>query len=231
MKRRMEALLGALLTLTLAACGGGGSDGGGTSAASSDSAPPPSSGSTLPPSAASAPPSISGSPPNAIAVGERYEFTPSASDPDGDHLTFSIVQKPDWLTFDTENGTLTGTPSAADVGTYRGVVLSVSDGHSKTILPPFDIDVPAIGSRVVTLSWLIPTENEDGSPLTDLAGYEIAYGRQSRMYSRRIDVANPGVTTYVVSGLVPGVYYFAIISYNETSVRSRFSAELAVNLK
>jgi hypothetical protein len=174
---------------------------------------------------------MSGSPPTAIAVGERYAFTPSASDPDGDRLTFSVVQKPDWLTFDTANGTLSGTPSAADVGTYRGLVLSVSDGQNKTILPPFDIEVPAIGSRVITLSWLPPTENEDGSPLMDLAGYEIAYGRQSRTYSSRIDVGNPGVTAYVVSGLVPGAYYFAIVSYNKDSLRSRPSAELAINIK
>jgi hypothetical protein len=164
-------------------------------------------------------------------VGERYEFTPSASDPDGDRLTFSVAQKPAWLNFNMAKGTLTGKPSAADIGTYRGIVLSVSDGQNKTSLPPFDIEVPAIGSRVVTLSWLPPTENEDGSPLTDLAGYEIAYGRQPRLYSSRIDVRNPGVTTYVVSGLVPGAYYFAMFSYTENNVRSRVSAELAINVQ
>lgn len=216
MARRTEALVGILLTLTLAACGGGGNDGGGTSNAASSG---------------SAPPSISGSPPTAIAVGEHYAFTPSVSDPEGDQLTFSVTQKPAWLTLDAATGTLTGTPSAVDVGTYRGVELSVSDGQNKTILPPFDIEVPAIGSRVVTLSWLPPTQNEDGSPLTDLAGYEIAYGRQSGMYSTRIDVQNPGVTTYVVSGLVPGAYYFAMSSYNKANVRSRTSAELAINIQ
>jgi hypothetical protein len=164
-------------------------------------------------------------------VSEHYAFTPSASDPDGDPLTFSVAQKPDWLTFDPANGTLTGTPGAAHIGTYRGVELSVSDGENKAILPPFDIDVPAIGSRVVTLSWLPPTENEDGSPLIDLAGYEIAYGRQPGTYSSRIDVGNPGVTTYVVSGLVPGEYYFAMLSYNKANIRSRVSEELAINVQ
>jgi hypothetical protein len=244
MERCTEALLGALLTVTLAACSGSGggaatqpapvlpplpSPGSGVPP-SSDAAPPPSE-STPPPSPGSAAPSISGSPPKTIVVTEQYVFTPSASDPDGDRLTFSVAQKPDWLTFNPEDGTLTGTPDEADIGTYRGIVLSVSDGQHEAILPPFDIAVPAIGSRNVTLSWIPPTENEDGSPLTDLAGYEIAYGRQSGMYSSRIDVGNPGVTTYVVSGLVPGEYFFTMLSYNEAKVRSRVSEELAINVQ
>jgi hypothetical protein len=164
-------------------------------------------------------------------VGERYAFTPTASDPDGDRLTFSIAQKPQWLNFNTAKGTLIGTPTAANVATYRGIVISVSDGQNVTRLPPFDINVPAVGPRTVTLSWLPPTENEDGSPLMDLAGYEISYGRQSRMYSSHIDVPNPGVTTYVVSGLVPGAYYFTMVAYNQADVRSRLSAELALNVQ
>jgi hypothetical protein len=164
-------------------------------------------------------------------VGERYSFTPTVNDPDGDRLTFSVAQKPAWLSFNTTKGTLAGTPSAADVATYSGIVVSVSDGQNKATLPPFDIDVPAIGSRVMTLSWRAPTENDDGSPLLDLAGYEIVYGRQPRMYSHRVKLPNPGVTTYVVSGLVPGTYYFAMVAYNGLDVRSRFSAELAVTIQ
>ncbi|MDH3642435.1 MAG: hypothetical protein OES38_10090, partial [Gammaproteobacteria bacterium] len=35
---------------------------------------------------------------------------------------------------------------------------------------------------VLSLTWVAPTENVDGSPLTDLAGYKIYYGDSSRSY-------------------------------------------------
>jgi hypothetical protein len=158
-------------------------------------------------------------------------FSASATDPDGDPLTFSVIEKPAWLNFSASKGALMGTPRAADVGTHRGITIQVFDGRNVSTLPPFDIEVQAIGSRVMTLSWRAPTENEDGSPLMDLAGYEIVYGRQPRMYSHRVKLPNPGVTNYVVSGLVPGAYYFAMAAYNDLDVRSRFSAELAVTIQ
>jgi hypothetical protein len=41
-------------------------------------------------------PTISGAPPNAVKTGDDYSFTPTASDADGDALTFSIDNKPNW---------------------------------------------------------------------------------------------------------------------------------------
>ena len=84
------------------------------------------------------PPTISGTPPTTVVQGATYEFVPSASDPDGDALTFGIDAKPSWGVFDTSTGRLSGTPGAADVGVARGIVISVSDGHSRTALPAFD---------------------------------------------------------------------------------------------
>ncbi|MEJ2478274.1 MAG: hypothetical protein P8Y40_12405 [Desulfobacterales bacterium] len=42
------------------------------------------------PVTANAPPSLSGNPPQSIAIGQTYAFQPDASDPDEDPLTFSI---------------------------------------------------------------------------------------------------------------------------------------------
>jgi hypothetical protein len=174
------------------------------------------------------PPWIGGAPPRTVAAGDRYTFTPQASDPDGDALTFSITSRPAWLTFKRSNGALTGAPTAADVGTYRGISIRVSDGKNERTLPPFDIDVVAVGSRTATIQWLAPTQNEDGSPLTDLAGFEIRYGLQTNAYSNSIDVPSPGIATYVVTGLVPGTYYFTMVAYNAMKVRSILSNEMAI---
>jgi hypothetical protein len=97
--------------------------------------------------------------------GHAYSFTPSAHDPDGDALTFSIVNRPPWANFNTATGTLSGTPGAGDVGVFSGIVISVSDGEASVSLPSFSIEVVAVATGTATLSWQPPTEREDGSAL------------------------------------------------------------------
>jgi Fibronectin type III domain len=87
-------------------------------------------------------------------------------------------------------------------------------------------DTPA-SAATVTLNWQAPTENSDGSPLTDLSGYKIYYGSTAGNYSSNIPVPNPGLTTYVVENLAPGRYYFAVTSYNSQGVESAMSPEVA----
>lgn len=79
----------------------------------------------------------------------------------------------------------------------------------------------------VTLSWQAPTTREDGSPLTNLAGYYIHYGRMSGQYDYEIKIANPGVTTYVVENLAPGVWYFVLSSYDSDGIESEYSNEIS----
>jgi hypothetical protein len=180
--------------------------------------------------AATSPPQISGTPSTQAGVDSPYSFVPAAQDPDSNTLEFTIANRPAWLTFNPSTGGLQGTPTAANVGVYRGITIQVTDGRSFSTLAPFDVEVVAVGSRSVTLSWLPPTENEDGSPLTNLAGYRIRYGSSSGSYSNTISVANPGLATYVVEGLVPSRYYFVIASVNSLGVESRNSAEAIFNL-
>ena len=71
------------LTAALGACGGG-----------DDAA-----------SAGGGAPTISGTPPNQALQGQQYSFTPTASDPNGDSLTFTITGTPPWATFNATTGT------------------------------------------------------------------------------------------------------------------------------
>jgi|SRR5580704_5488146 hypothetical protein len=82
------------------------------------------------------------------------------------------------------------------------------------------------GSKAVTLSWRAPTENSNGSQLTNLSGYKIYYGESSGDYSSSIQVANPTLTTYVVENLARGHYYFALTSYTSSGEESGFSPEV-----
>lgn len=51
----------------------------------------------------------------------------------------------------------------------------------------------------LSLSWVAPTMNEDGTPLTDLAGYKVYYGPASGQYDRQEVLDDPSLTSYVLS--------------------------------
>jgi len=165
-------------------------------------------------------PTITGSPPPNILEGEPYEFVPTASDADGDMLEFTIARKPAWATFDRATGRLAGTPDTDDVGNFTNIGISVSDGQVAAVLANFDISVNGIALGAATLSWNPPTENSDGSALTDLAGYRIYYGLSSAAPGQTIIVNNPGLTRYVVENLSPAIWHFTMTSVNSNGVES-----------
>ncbi len=77
-----------------------------------------------------------------------------------------------------------------------------------------------------SLSWTAPTARTDGSPLTNLAGYKVFYGRMSGIYDYQIDISNPGILTYVVENLVSGDWYFALAAYDSQGLESDRSNEV-----
>ncbi|MBI5742105.1 MAG: choice-of-anchor D domain-containing protein [Nitrospirae bacterium] len=83
-----------------------------------------------------------------------------------------------------------------------------------------------LSASTVTISWEPPVTNSDGSPLTDLAGYNIYYGTATGNYNNSIDVGN--VTTYQITGLTSGLtYYFAAKAYDTSGNESLYSNEVA----
>jgi len=201
----------AALSLGLQACGG--SSGEPTSVNAEAPVPTP---------AANRPPTISGAPSTQVTVGQAYEFTPQASDPEGATLTFSISNKPAWATFSSSTGRLSGTPSAA--GVTQGVRISVTDGANSASLAAFNLTVnagttppPVTGSA--TLSWQAPSERTDGSALTNLSGYRIYYGNSPGNYSQSISLG-AGLSTYVIDNLAGGTWYFTMTALDSTGLES-----------
>jgi hypothetical protein len=167
------------------------------------------------------PPSISGTPPISITAGTAYNFQPTASDVNGDPLTFSVANKPSWAIFNSATGRLSGTPSATQIGTYSNVIISVSDAQSTRSLPAFSIAVNANVLGSATVTWTIPTRNEDGSSLTDLTSYRIYYGTSPSNLDRVVPVTNSGLTSYVIDNLSPGTYYFSLTAINSRNEESQ----------
>ena len=91
-----------MATFLLSACKGAGSD-------TSTSATPTPRSSSVPVNSA---PSISVQADATVLVGRELKLTPSASDPDGQPLTFSITGQPEWAFFDSTTGTLCGVRGA-----------------------------------------------------------------------------------------------------------------------
>jgi len=61
------------------------------------------------------------------------------------------------------------------------------------------------------------------SPDSDVAGYKVYYGTASKSYASSVNVGN--ATSYTVSGLSTGTYYFAITAYDLSGNESGFSNE------
>jgi hypothetical protein len=128
---------------------------------------------------------------------------------------------PAWASFSTATGALTGTPGTTQAGVYSNILISVSNGSASASLAPFSITVTT-GSA--SLSWNAVTQNTDGTPLTDLAGYTIYYGTSSDSLTQTIQLDSPSGTSDVVGNLSAGTYYFAVAAYTTTGIQSALSA-------
>lgn len=76
------------------------------------------------------------------------------------------------------------------------------------------------------LSWIPPTQNTDGTPLTDLASYEIWHGCSASGVYPDVEVVLVPAVTYTVTNLPDvGSCYFAMKATNSQGVSSDFSNE------
>jgi len=114
-----------------------------------------------------------------VVVGNSLVFVVTATDADGDPLTYSVSNLPAGATFNTSNGTFSWTPTISQVGSYPGIIFSVSDGaltdsESVTITVVAPNNNPpvlnGIGDKVVTenenLSFTIFATDPESDPLT-----------------------------------------------------------------
>jgi hypothetical protein len=167
-------------------------------------------------------PTINGTAKTSAPVNTAYDFTPTAADPNGDALSFQIQNKPAWATFSTVTGQLSGTPTLAQVGDYANIVISASDGAQSVSLPGFTITVNEGSPNTVTISWVAPTINVDGTAV-DLGGFLLAYGTAEDALTQTVRIDNGSISQYVIEDLEPGTYYFGIKAFNSSGVESELS--------
>ena len=73
--------------------------------------------------------------------------------------------------------------------------------------------------------WVPPSENVDGTPLTDLAGSVIYWGTSSRSYTNSHTLNDPTATCFNIRS-APGDYYVAMTAFDREGNESAYSNEV-----
>lgn len=79
---------------------------------------------------------------------------------------------------------------------------------------------PAGTTGSASLSWAPPTTRTDGSPLTNLAGYNIYFGSSASTLTTKVAVTNPAATTFTIANIPAGNTFFAMTSLDATGAES-----------
>lgn len=175
-------------------------------------------------------PVVSGTPAAALSAGQAWSFTPSATDADGDALTWSIAGKPADATFSTATGQLSWTPGAT--GTWNDIVVTATDSRgAATSLPPFSLLVSGAQqvAATATLSWDMPQQYVDGAPLLpedQVVGYRVYHGTSEATMDVIAPVNDPSTLNYTVETLTAGTHYFAVSAVSVTGAEGERSPVL-----
>jgi hypothetical protein len=87
---------------------------------------------------------------------------------------------------------------------------------------------PTTGSA--TLDWMPPTENSDGTILSNLAGYTVYYGTSPGNLTQSVKITNPGLTAYTMTNLPSGTWYFAVTAYSSAGTESSRTATVSTTI-
>jgi hypothetical protein len=167
-------------------------------------------------------PTINSSPQRSINVDEYYEYTISASDPDGDDLTFTMTEGPAFLSLTKLNNTsalISGTPTSTNAGHRYRITIVVSDGKGGTDEQSYRLSVESLptsenlislfslttyGSSIVHINWTTIEPTKD----------HVVYGLDASYGMATIEDADY-VTEHetIIRDLLPETeYHFRIIS-------------------
>jgi hypothetical protein len=72
----------------------------------------------------------------------------------------------------------------------------------------------------LTVTWQPPTRNDDGSALTNLAGYRLYYGNAANTLDKSVAVNVPTATSTIIDALPAGVWFVSMTAISSTGVES-----------
>lgn len=134
----------------------------------------------------------------------------------------SVVPKLTWSTSPaatsctaTGHATWTGAKAASGTATLPALAMS---GISS-----FNLSCTWPGDRTATVNWTAPTQNIDGSALTNLSGYRILYGTSPTELTQSELLQNAAATHFKFENLAPGAWYFRVLAFNTLGVEGELS--------
>ena len=162
-----------------------------------------------------------------------YSYVATASDVDGDALTFTGTTVPTWMSFDASTTTLSGTPSNDEVGVHS-VVLTVNDG-TVDVTQEFTVTVVNVNDAPVIASISEQTMNEDESldvvlSASDVDGDVLTYAVQTDTSAVPVTVSNDTLTLTPVANWNGNANITVIVSDGSLTDTTSFAVTVnAVN--
>ena len=102
---------------------------------------------------------------------------------------------------------------------FVGLLVGFLTGRSVTV----DSNLREAASGSAHFTWVAPTENVDGSPLEDLAGFTLQCWNQSGQLAFTQVINDPSATSYSADNLPTGVYHCAVAAINTQGLESSLS--------
>jgi Putative Ig domain len=115
-----------------------------------------------------------------------------------------------------------GDPSPG-TGKRCEIVDSLVVDPSTSTTTPTTNSASVAGTGTATLVWQRPSQNTDGSPLVDLAGFIIKYGTDPASLSQTVTLTDPAATRHTLQSLGRGTWYFTVASLTASGVESDLS--------
>jgi len=160
------------------------------------------------------PPVLNSVGPKSISENGLLEFTVSASDPDGNTLSYSAEGLPPGATLSSSTGLFRWTPGSSAAGSYQVTFAATDNGTpvlTDTEAVTITVSDVSTGTMNVTLQWDL---NPDAS-------YYIIYwdttsqsGSTPRNYTSNSGQIDGGASNYTISSLPEQTTYFAIKAFN-----------------
>ena len=112
--------------------------------------------------------------------------------------------------------------AATDTGSSSTAATNSTNGESA-------VNSGTSEPQSITLAWDAPTQNTDGTALTDLQGYEILYGTSASSLTQKVSLST-GQQNYVLENLTSGTWYFEVVAVNAAGQQSGPSSVVSVTL-
>ncbi len=111
-------------------------------------------------------------------------------------------------------------------GTFTSAPLTENALFQLTCFAQGQSAVSQLGVAVTdnTVRWAAPTENVDGTQLTDLDGFAVYWGDRSRNYNSSVNLG-AGAREWTLD-VAPGTYYLAVTAINSQNEESGYSNEI-----